>query len=181
MRRIAVTGGIAEGKSTVLSYIADAGVPTVSTDELSREVWKTPEVQSAVAASLGVEPPVRREVALQALAVDSDIRRQINRITHARILDRMLRRSEPVVEVPLLIEACLQPLFDRVWVVTCGPEEQFRRLVERLGAEESASRLIASQLPSEAKCAFADRVVRTNLDKRRVHAYVSEAIFLDIG
>jgi dephospho-CoA kinase len=67
-----------------------------------------------------------------------------------------------VVEVPLLIETCIQSLFERVWVATCGPEEQERRLVERLGDAGAARRLVASQLPTVVKCAFADQAIRTD-------------------
>lgn len=66
------------------------------------------------------------------------------------------------MEIPLLIEACLQGGFDRVWVVTCGADEQRRRLVERLGGEAGAEALLGSQLPTRAKIPFADVVIRTN-------------------
>ena len=62
-------------------------------------------------------------------------------------------------EVPLLIEACLYGHYDQIWVVTCGPGEQRRRLIERLGDPVAADAIIASQLPTEVKVAFADSVI----------------------
>jgi dephospho-CoA kinase len=65
-------------------------------------------------------------------------------------------------EVPLLIETATQGKFDEVWVVCAGKDLQLGRLKERLGSQEQAEEMLATQIPTEAKLAFADRVVRTN-------------------
>jgi dephospho-CoA kinase len=181
MRRIAVTGGIAEGKSTVAGYLRDLGHRTLSADDVAREVFQSEEVQEALASLLAVPLPLEPAAVRRAIARDSRVRRHVNALTHPRISLRLASAPERIVEVPLLIEACLQGSFDRIWVVTCGPAEQLRRLTERLGSAEEASRLIRTQLPSTVKCAFADVIIRTNQDRESVLRCVSEAVRLEIG
>ena len=176
--RLAVTGGIAEGKSTVVGYLRDAGYSTASADAVAREVFGTSEVQSWIVERLGSSEPARVR---EAVASDASFRRSLNRLTHPRILHKLDRLRADVVEVPLLIEACLQSRFDRVWVVTCGPEEQLRRLAERLGGVPSAESLLATQLASRVKIPFADCIVRTNLPEETVRGYVLDAVFASLG
>jgi dephospho-CoA kinase len=161
--RVAITGGIAEGKSTVLGYLSDAGFAVESSDRLAAEIFRSGPVQAGVATLLGIAPPVPPEALRTALGDDS-VRRGVNALTHPLILEAIDSSPATFFEVPLLVEACLQGLFERVWVVTCGPQEQLRRLAARLGSEAAATALIRTQLTSRAKLPFADRLIRTNQD-----------------
>lgn len=178
--RLGITGGVAEGKSTVAGYIRDLGVPTVSVDDLARDVFEDPTVQQELSEALAVRAPIERGAFRELLFAEPLARARANRVLHPRILAAMLAAPEPVMEVPLLIETCLWRHFDLVWVVTCGPEEQLRRLSERVGNESEARRMIASQLPSRAKCAFADRIVRTNSPPSNVRSFVNDALAHDL-
>ena len=172
---VAITGGIAEGKSTVLQMLAELGYRTGSSDEVSREVYIEPDVQAALAAAAGLPVPVDRAELRAAIAERPVLRRQVNAIMHPRIRARMRENDAQFVEVPLLVEACLQAEYRRVWVVTCGPEEQLLRLVRRYGDEAHARAVMASQLPSSVKNAFADLTIRTNAPLEAVRDVVSEA------
>ncbi len=97
----------------------------------------------------------------------------MNRILHPILLQRMLEANADFIEVPLLIETCIQGLFDEVWVVSCDPDEQLRRLSLRVGMPE-ALKLIRSQLPTSAKLPFADFIVRTNEPETSVFALVRQ-------
>jgi dephospho-CoA kinase len=158
---IAVTGGIAEGKSTVLGYMASAGVSTLSSDAVAREVFEEPEVQRELSRLINSEK-VDRDALRARIAEEPHLRREVNRLMHPFVWKKIRNSKAVAVEIPLLLEACLQGEFARVWIVTCGPEEQLRRLARRLGSEDQAKKLIASQLPTQAKLVFGDRIVRTN-------------------
>lgn len=176
MRRVAITGGIAEGKSTVLGYLSSLGYKTLSADALARELFDEDSIQKELAALLGVEPPVQRSDLLRAIAAKPSLRRAVNRLFHPYLLPRLLDGGAEFIEIPLLIETCLQGLFDEVWVVTCGPDEQMRRLAARVGPRE-AVQLLAAQLPTQAKIPFADVIVRTNEPEERVLAHVRRHAF----
>jgi dephospho-CoA kinase len=62
--------------------------------------------------------------------------------------------------IPLLFEANLENLVNQIWVVSCSPQQQQQRLIERnnLTAEQAAAR-INSQLPIAEKIARADVVL----------------------
>lgn len=174
--RVAITGGAAEGKSTVVAYMAALGLTTVSADDLAREAYNDPPVQEWIRFELG---STDRSKVRSALLHDSTFRRRLNSVTHPRILVKLRECMADVFEVPLLIETCLQPYFDVVWVVTCGHAEQLRRLEERLGSRTAAEAFLHTQLPTRAKFAFADRIVRTNSDEESVRRYVTEAVSRD--
>jgi dephospho-CoA kinase len=179
--RVAVTGGVAEGKSTVLQACADAGYTVGSADAVAREVFEQAAVQAQLAQLLQVEAPVAPSDLRQVLSENPSLRRSVNRLMHGNILQAMDRQDAQIWEVPLLIETCIYGLFDRVWVVTCGPEEQLERLVARLGDEQAARNLIATQLPSTIKCAFADHIVRTNQPRDLVQQDVLALLASELG
>lgn len=179
--RVAVTGGIAEGKSTVLRYLSELGQPVQSSDELARQVYSDSYTQSTIASLLGVSEPVARDVVLEAMTKRPGFRRALNALMHQRIASLIELSIAGFIEVPLLAETCMMSRFDRVWVVTCGPDEQLRRLVERVGSADAARALIAAQLSTEVKCAFADEVIRTNANSRNVQRSVAAALHTELG
>ena len=175
--RIAITGGIAEGKSTVLQMIRDAGYHTENADLIARDVLNSPEVAAEVLAALGTTEPA----ALRSLIRNSDAARStLNGITHPRIIQRLVEGQPGFYEVPLLYETCIASAFDQVWVVTCGQAEQMARLVARYGSGAEAKAMMDTQLSSSVKSSLADRVFRTNLGLQTVRDLVSDSI-LNLG
>ena len=171
---VALTGGIAEGKTTVLRMFSELGLSTVSADEVARGVLEDAEVQGRVRERLGLSGAMDRGKILEAIAADPAKRRSLNEIMHPEVLARLVLEQADVVEVPLLVETCLHTAFRRVWVVTCGAEEQLRRLIERTGDEGTALRLLSTQLPTAVKRAFADRTIRTDRPPRDVYKDAEE-------
>jgi dephospho-CoA kinase len=171
--RVAVTGGIAEGKSTVLAMLDDLGFQTASSDQFARQAFYEAEVQAQFSKLTGLPLPVSPADLRGALVGSTVLRRAVNRIMHPHVVASIEESAAQFIEVPLLIETCLQTMFDEVWVVTCGPEEQTRRLDARYG-QESGARLIDTQLSSFVKTPFADVVVRTNLPIETVKRYVEQ-------
>jgi len=186
MQRIAITGGVAEGKTTVLRMFESLGAQTMSSDQLAAtllvpgtEVWEQliREFGQAITAADGA---LAREQ-LAALAFSSSTaRRRLNRIVHpavARTLQAELENHRlspaPVfVEVPLLIEVVLQGFFDAVVVVQATPALQRRRLLERGVSPPQAQQILHAQLPTRCKLAFADWVIRTHRSIEQVEARV---------
>lgn len=173
--RIAITGGIAEGKSTVVGYLRALGEPVASADEAAREALSDPAVRQAACQAVGVtEWDSSRVRAI--IAANPERRRALNAVTHPAIWRILESTPARFVEVPLLFEACLQRDFREVWVVACGVEEQRKRLAQRLNSLEEADALIATQLSGRTKAALADRIIRTNQDEPNVMRYVAEAL-----
>lgn len=170
--RIAITGGPADGKSTVLSALSERGYACVSADDVVREVQASVDYLRTVGEVFGPEATaggsLNRDFVRGQILTDPSLRRALNRITHRAALDALLDRladasSPAFAEVPLLIETSCQGSFDEVWVCDAGEEERRRRLLERhVGDARSVDLALQVQLPTEVKAAFADRILRTN-------------------
>jgi dephospho-CoA kinase len=178
MRSVALTGGLATGKSFVRVAFARLGVPTFDADAAARVAVApgTPGL-GAVAARFGpavldVSGALDRRTLAALVFDDATARRDLEAIVHPavrRARDAWLARlpdSPPgfcVADIPLLYEAKLEDGFDAVIVVVCDPAAQVARAVARGGMTEAdARRRIAAQLPIEEKAARADHIIRTN-------------------
>lgn len=169
---VAITGGIASGKSIVTKQLAIGLGATVFDSDLEarRLVDEDSGVRRELVAAFGpgvisaggqVDRP-----ALRRLVFDNDSRRKdLEAILHPRIRaawrDRLEEQLQSganaplVLDIPLLYETGAEVLLDRVVVVGCRFETQLRRLTEIRRLDETVARkIIASQLP------LADKISR---------------------
>lgn len=176
--RIALTGGIATGKSVVARLLEAHGFPVIDTDQVARDVVAPgTEGLAAVVGRFGAG--VRRDdgaldrPALAAIVfADPAARRDLEGLLHPRIrraveaffAERPADQAS-VAEIPLAYEAGWGATFDVVVVVACHPDTQRARLMARdgLGAEAAGQRL-AAQWPIADKVRLADAVVMTDGD-----------------
>lgn len=133
--RVAITGGIGSGKSTVAAMIGRLGYKVISFDDVYRTLLKRKEFVLQICDLIGV-PPIycpSGDVELDKSAVSSKVfcdkaaLDKLNGFTHPRITaEAFLQGGEGVVfyEVPLLFESGLQTEFDRVIVVTRPLEDR---------------------------------------------------------
>ncbi len=175
MLPLAITGGIAEGKSTVLEVLRTEGLQVVSADSLVAGLWENPTVLAGLAEALDVKGEISKIRVREIIGTQPAARRMVNQYFHPLVVDAMTRSKAEAIEVPLLIETCLQTHFKAVWVVTCGPAIQLERVNARPDAE-SARRLMASQLPTRVKIPFADEVIRTIGSVADVHTPTLNAL-----
>ncbi|AIE84631.1 Dephospho-CoA kinase [Fimbriimonas ginsengisoli Gsoil 348] len=159
----------------MLQMLEEIGYSTLSADAVARQIAARGDVAQTLARIAGLEHPFAPAELRAALAGSEEIRRQVNATMHPLVMEEIDRHPATFVEVPLLIEACLQSTFDRIWVVTCGPREQKRRLMQRYGDKRHVEGILSTQLSSRAKIPFADVVLRTNRPLDHVRRLLSEA------
>jgi dephospho-CoA kinase len=174
--RVALTGGIASGKSHVLRSLARRGVPTVDADRLAHEALApaTPAA-AAVHAKFGrgvvdAEGRIDRRALAAIVFNDPDARLALEAIVHPAVygeINRWFASLPPdtafaVADIPLLYETGHEAAFDTVIVAACSPEEQLRRTIARdhLSHEEASARLTA-QWPIDEKVRRANHVIWT--------------------
>ena len=175
MLKIALTGGIATGKSYVLRRLRERGVPSIDADDIVHQALRPDTPTShAIArefgrAMLSAEGGVDRPALANKVFVDADARLRLEAIVHPLVYDAIRRwfaegdRPFGVASIPLLYETHHEADFDAVVVTACTPEQQLRRLVQRDGlSEEEGRRRMAAQIPTEDKAARADYVIWTN-------------------
>jgi dephospho-CoA kinase len=173
--RVALTGGIATGKSYVRSAFAALGVPTIDADLIARDVLApgTPGL-AAVAAHFGAEildasHALDRQRLAAIVFADPDARRHLEAIVHPAVRAAIeawfatVPAAWALADIPLLYETGRAAQFDLVIVTTCAPATQLARLIAGRGlTREEAGRRIAAQLPLADKMRRADYVIDTN-------------------
>ena len=177
MRRVALTGGIATGKSHVRAELERLGVPTIDADVLAREAVApgTPALAAIVNRFGGdlIDPTGaldRRKLAALVFT-DPAARRDLEAIVHPIVRGRTdawfdalaTRHAFAVADIPLLYETGRERDFHEVIVTACDPETQVRRVMGRDSiTEQDARQRIAAQLSTEEKVRRADHVITTD-------------------
>ncbi len=175
--RVALTGGVASGKSTVADLFATLGVPVVDTDLLAREVVApgtagfTRIVEHFGSGVLAPDGSLDRRVLRSRVFADPAERQWLESITHPAIRsltdERARAASGPYViaVIPLLVETGGADRFDRVLVVDCDPALQLARLRARDGGTvDEAQRMLDAQVPRAVRLAAAHDVIRNDGD-----------------
>lgn len=172
-RRIALTGGIASGKSTVADMFAELGAVIIDSDVLAREVVEpgTPGLAEIVERFgpdiLTGDGELNRPALGEIIFKDDEARKDLNAITHPRVRQRAVELEESAPEdaliiqvIPLLIEANLVDGFDEVIVVDLPEELQLQRLMERNGfSRDEAHSRIRAQASRAERLAVATHVI----------------------
>ncbi len=174
MVKVALTGGIATGKSYVLGKLRDRGVATIDADDIVHAALGpgTPTAK-AVAAQFGgafLQPDgsIHRRLLGVKVFGDPDARLTLEAIIHPVVYEEIgkwyatLDRPMGVASIPLLFETGREGDFDVVVVTACTPEQQIQRLIERDRMnEEEAKQRIAAQWPTDEKVKRANFVILT--------------------
>ena len=144
--KIAVTGGIGSGKSTVCNLIAKLGYPVYSCDEIYAELFVSGAFLKEIIAEFGDKVADgkgridRKKLAAEVFSDDSKLER-LNAITHPAIFSEMFRRAEErkglvFFEVPVLFEGGYQKLFDEIIVVMRDMADRVECIKKRDGRSE---------------------------------------------
>lgn len=174
-KRVALTGGIASGKSRCLSVLRELGVPTIDADQLARDVVApgTAGLRAVVdrfgTTMLEQDGTLDRDALARVVFGDAEARRDLEAIIHPRVYAAItqwfaaLDAPAGVADIPLLYESGRAADFDIVIVAACTPAQQLERLMSRNGLSEPAARArIAAQMPLADKVARADYVIDTS-------------------
>jgi dephospho-CoA kinase len=177
MLNIALTGGIATGKSYVLEQFRQRGVPCLDADLLAHGATGAgTEATMAIAERFGAgvlaaDGGVDRRKLGAIVFADPSARRELEAIVHPavyRAIAAALRAFAlvgnypiAIVDIPLLYETGRAGDFDKVIATFCPPEAQLARLLERGLTIEQARQRLAAQSPADEKAARADIVIKT--------------------
>jgi dephospho-CoA kinase len=184
--RVALTGGIASGKSTVAGMFAALGVPVIDTDLIAREVVEPgrPALASVVDAFgpevLTLDGSLDRRRLRDRVFADSGQRRRLEAILHPAIRAEMERQSQAaggayqLLVIPLLAEGGRRDHVDRVLLVDAPESAQLERLMRRDGGtREQAEAALRAQASRAQRHAIADDVLDNTGDPAALRAQVA--------
>ena len=177
MKRVALTGGIATGKSHVRAEFERLGVPTIDADKLARDAVAegSPGLKAVInrfgRGVLDDAGALDRRKLGSIVFQDPVARRDLEDIIHPAVRSAIdgwfesISDSAPVAiaDIPLLFETGRQGEFDIVIVTACDPVTQITRVMARDTVSEAEARArVAAQLPIEEKVRRADHVINTD-------------------
>ena len=179
MQRIALTGGIATGKTYVLGRLATAGIPTVDADELAHNLVQpyTPS-WAAITKHFGRKildetDKINRKKLGDLVFTNTEARHTLEGIIHPEVYQDIRHWFESLVAdsdalfavaaIPLLYETGHEAEFDQVVVAACEPKTQIQRIMKRDNATKTeANQRLSAQLPIEDKVARTEYIIRTD-------------------
>lgn len=186
MKKIAVTGGIASGKSVVCDIIENLGYTVIYTDKINSELLADAEYQkklalifpSAIKNGIVDKKYIRNEI-LQ----DDSKRLALNALAHSEIKTRVLNMLEKVdtkaifVEIPLIVESGMKDYFDQIWCVVADINTKIKRIEQRDNVSSlDAQKIIQCQKKDSELISIADIVIENNGDLNKLKEEVGRLI-----
>lgn len=168
MTKIALTGGIACGKSLLSSYLNACGVETIDADEVTHGLIPNPAERRRIAAEVFADPVKRR-------ALES----RLHPLIKAKI-DAFLSSPPPSLRsplrlavIPLLFEVHWEENFDIICCVTSSRANQIDRMMRTRGyTREEAEARLAAQMPVSEKAAKSHYVIENDGTAEELRAKV---------
>ena len=185
-RRIGLTGGIANGKSTITNYIKKhTNIPILDADDLSKELIQPKTyVYKKILDYFGNQiinnknnskKAIDRKLLRNIIFKNSESKKWIEKLLHPLIKERMIEECSQyknnqtiVLVIPLLFEAKFEDICTEIWLVKCPKEIQKNRLITRDKiSEKEAYELINFQLSFEEKRKFSDIILENSDDQNK--------------
>jgi dephospho-CoA kinase len=188
MIRIALTGSIGMGKSTVGKMFERAGVPVFDADAVVRQlqgpggslVIKIGELFPGTVRSGTLDRDCLAQIVLADPAKLAALEKLVHPVVREAREQFVAEHSNApaiVFEIPLLFETGGEKEFDKVIVVSAPAETQRARVLERTGMSRAKlDTILARQTPDAEKRARADFVIDTGHDLSTTEAQVGEII-----
>ena len=176
MSRIALTGGIACGKSLVARRLNELGIETIDADDVVHELMPDAAERRRIAAAVFADPEKRR--ALEA-RLHPLVKARINEFLTFKSNNQTIKQSNNqsirIAVIPLLFETHWDAEYDIICCVRSTRAVQVARMVETRGyTREEAEARLAAQLPVEEKAAKSHYVIDNDGTVADLMAHVRE-------
>ena len=187
MLKIGLTGGIASGKSTLCTLFSQHNIAIIDADIIAREVVEPNQaafkeiVQLFGNTIIQNNGTLNRKQIRQLVFSNTEAKQQLEDILHPRIRQQLIQQSDQldvpycILAIPLLLEADMSDLVDRILVVDIEIEQQIKRLCQRDNISlQDAQSIIASQSTREQRLAIVDDVISNANTIKDLTVLVSE-------
>lgn len=188
LRKVAITGGLSCGKSSVCRYFKELGAHVVSADEIVHELLiPTQTLGSQVIALLGkdivVKGKIDRSIIAKKVFEDKALLRSLEKLVHPVVLNEIEKQYQQIknqgkaplfiAEIPLLFEVGSEKCFDTTIAVWAEPEACIQRFIATTGYDENEYfKRMANQMPADEKAKQADYVINNSGNREQLQKAV---------
>lgn len=189
MKKIAITGSIGSGKSTVSQYLRSRGFYVADSDAIVKNLYQQDASVKAkfvewFGESIILDGEVDKRRLKQLFLEDQHNRKKVETYVHQRVKERLFdfmdQHSESAVvfcEVPLLFEVNWQHEFDETWLVVTSRDVLIKRLQSYRGMSlEAIEHMLMWQMSVEEKIAKADVVIENQGSLERLYELVDQLV-----
>lgn len=169
---VALTGGIASGKTLISDSFADLGVPVVDTDVIAHQIVEPgqpalKQIESTFGPDvIDGDGRLKRSALRSMIFSDPEARSKLESILHPRIRQQVelaisaITAPYCILVIPLLTEKGGYQMVDRILVVDVSVETQIERLMARDEcSREQAEKILSAQASREMRLGIADDVL----------------------
>ena len=182
--RIALTGGIASGKSLVSNFFRELKISVIDTDIISREILHSNksilcEIRNSFGNHIFSQGELKRKKLRKIIFENRKKRLLLGSIMHPEIRKETLKRIQMeegvyhIIVIPLLYNSPMKNDVDRIIVVNCTDTIQLQRLLKRDSETISqAKHIISSQASRQDLLKIADDLIQNNQSKQATKSQV---------
>jgi dephospho-CoA kinase len=185
MLKVGLTGGIASGKSTVSQLFSTLGIDIIDADLIAHQLVEPgQDCLDKITQTFGENfllnnGELDRHQVRQLIFSDPEAKQQLEAILHPKIRQQLIIQSDNssspycILSVPLLIEAKMTSLVNRILVIEIGPDEQLKRLCQRDNISDSqAIDIVEAQSSSQQRTSMADDIIINNNSLEKLNVVV---------
>ncbi len=192
---VALSGGIASGKTSVSQSLQKSGLAVICADALVHQAYRMQSVKEQIAQ---IAPSALKEKSKEQSSEknidfkelrklffnDPIIKEKIEKLIYAQLpalfqAEAIKHKSYSflIYDIPLLFEKKKQDEFDAIILVSCHPQQQLQRLIQRDQIDEQlAQKILKAQIPIEEKRQMADYVIDNSRTWQETQKQVDELI-----
>ena len=185
MIKVAITGGIGTGKTTILNMFADKGIPVFNSDEIAREIMNTnPLLKNKIITAFGDKAYDKNKLNKKYLSNvvfnNKTLLKKINSIVHPYVSNEFnfwIKKQDSkyvIYESAIIFENQGEGFFDKIICVTAPEDDVISRVMKRNNfSKDKIKSIINKQLPNKAKIQKSDYVIE-NVDISKLSDRVLE-------
>jgi dephospho-CoA kinase len=188
LRKIAVTGGLSSGKSTVCCFFKELGAYVVSADDIVHQLLSSrtdlgQEIISLLGNEIVVDGNIDRKLIAKQVFNNQALLMSLENLLHPAVMaeiENQYRQIQKqgkaplfVAEIPLLFEASAEEDFDHIIVVLSSSSISRHRFISAGNTSEEYDKRMARQLAPEEKARRADYVINNKGTKQELKTIVT--------